>query len=240
MTSRALHFVYTSSIAALVALVGASCSFAPGQPADQYPQRHSLPPVAATRIAQLGFGPSASYSVCIEPACPPITRKTMATARASVTLAPKTATTPLLPLQPAPVDTAPRTAVGSAAPAPGGSAGQDAPQLIVQFAPGSASLAPKARALIDQALPLIRQAQRIVVSGRTDSTGGSTVNRSLALARASSVRAYLRQRIPALNAPIEIDARGNCCFIAANNTPQGRQKNRRAEVVLGVSGQVTP
>ena len=81
-----------------------------------------------------------------------------------------------------------------------------------------------------------RQSERIVISGRTDAVGNDQVNASLALARALSVRNYLRDQAPDLAAVISIDARGRCCFVAPNETEDGRSRNRRVEIAFFSQG----
>jgi outer membrane protein OmpA-like peptidoglycan-associated protein len=81
-----------------------------------------------------------------------------------------------------------------------------------------------------------RQSERIVISGRTDAVGNYEVNESIALARALSVRNYLRDQAPDLAAVITIDARGRCCFVAPNETEDGRSKNRRVEIAFFSQG----
>ncbi len=111
---------------------------------------------------------------------------------------------------------------------------------IVYFTSGSSSLAPAGEITLEQSLRYARTAHRVVIAGRTDNVGADAANHSLALARAVSVRDFLLLREPTLATAIVIDAKGRCCFIASNDTPQGRQKNRRVEVVLDVPEQVAP
>jgi outer membrane protein OmpA-like peptidoglycan-associated protein len=81
-----------------------------------------------------------------------------------------------------------------------------------------------------------RQAARIVISGRTDSTGEAQANNRLALSRAIATRNFLRQQIPGVDNVIVIDAKGSCCFVADNATPQGRARNRRVDVAFALQG----
>jgi outer membrane protein OmpA-like peptidoglycan-associated protein len=179
---------------------------------------HSAQRVPIQHIAQMDFGHDASFAVCMEPACPVVTRKTLA-------IAPDPAEPPLPKAAAVTVASARTTARR---------------QLIVEFVTGSAKLSPSGKAILEQALPAMRNATRIVISGRTDSAGAFGPNQTLALSRALSVRDYLRRREPILAADIVIDARGRCCFIASNDTPQGRRLNRRVEVVFDVPEQVAP
>ena len=85
-------------------------------------------------------------------------------------------------------------------------------------------------------LPVARQAARIVISGRTDSTGEEQANDRLALSRAIATRNFLRQQIPGVDNVIVIDAKGSCCFVADNATPEGRARNRRVDVAFALQG----
>lgn len=71
----------------------------------------------------------------------------------------------------------------------------------------------------------------IEIAGHTDNTGSSTYNQALSERRANSVAQYLEsqgvdsQRVMAVGA-------GEGHPIAPNNTPEGRQANRRVELTL--------
>jgi outer membrane protein OmpA-like peptidoglycan-associated protein len=71
----------------------------------------------------------------------------------------------------------------------------------------------------------------IEIAGHTDNTGSSTHNQALSERRANSVAQYLEsqgvdsQRVMAVGA-------GEGHPIAPNNTPEGRQANRRVELTL--------
>ncbi|GEM_PF-1555632 len=71
----------------------------------------------------------------------------------------------------------------------------------------------------------------IDVSGYTDSTGSDTINQPLSQRRADSVAVYLRsQKIDKRR--IESDGFGSTQPIASNDTPAGREQNRRVEILL--------
>lgn len=114
------------------------------------------------------------------------------------------------------------------------------PPVMVHFASGSATLSASGKAVLDQALPAARQADRIVIAGRTDNVGSNRTNQALALARARAVRDYLHARLPVRSLTLAIDAQGACCFTASNDMPEGRRQNRRVEIVFGVPEQVVP
>ena len=71
----------------------------------------------------------------------------------------------------------------------------------------------------------------IQVVGHTDSTGAAEYNQRLSERRAESIRDYFLSR---QIAPVRIQTfgRGEMDPIASNDTPDGRQRNRRVELVL--------
>jgi outer membrane protein OmpA-like peptidoglycan-associated protein len=101
------------------------------------------------------------------------------------------------------------------------------------FDSGRASLKPGAYKAVDHLSQFMRkQADRdIVIEGFTDSTGSEELNRRLSEQRAQAVKEALVAR--GVEAQ-RIDARGyGPAFpIASNETPTGRQLNRRVEVVV--------
>ncbi len=71
----------------------------------------------------------------------------------------------------------------------------------------------------------------ITVAGHTDSDGPDEYNENLSLRRAYSVYSYLRD----INAKVHsmwIEAYGERRPIAPNNTPSGKEKNRRVEITI--------
>jgi len=69
----------------------------------------------------------------------------------------------------------------------------------------------------------------IIVEGHTDSVGGRDFNMNLSLRRAQSVKNFL-VNYGARASLISIDGYGYSRPVASNNTPEGRQRNRRVEV----------
>lgn len=76
----------------------------------------------------------------------------------------------------------------------------------------------------------IRASHVIHITGHTDDIGGSHCNERLALRRAEFVAAWLKRR--GIRIPMEVEAKGKCCYLAPNDTDDGRAANRRVEVVL--------
>lgn len=72
---------------------------------------------------------------------------------------------------------------------------------------------------------------RLEVEGHTDSVGSDDYNMTLSQHRAEAVRDYLvQQGIP--DASIIARGLGKASPVASNDTPEGRQQNRRVELVL--------
>jgi outer membrane protein OmpA-like peptidoglycan-associated protein len=82
------------------------------------------------------------------------------------------------------------------------------------------------------------------IEGHTDGVGTDEYNQTLSEKRSGAVRDYLVQQGIASDS-IEASGFGKTQPIASNNTPQGRQQNRRVELVLsgdaiGSAAQATP
>jgi outer membrane protein OmpA-like peptidoglycan-associated protein len=71
----------------------------------------------------------------------------------------------------------------------------------------------------------------VEVAGHTDSTGADAYNQSLSERRAASVAAYLRTRQVLADRIITVGM-GEGRPITTNDTPDGRQQNRRVELTL--------
>jgi outer membrane protein OmpA-like peptidoglycan-associated protein len=98
------------------------------------------------------------------------------------------------------------------------------------FSSSVANLNDETKRSLSELLPLAMTAERVLIRGRTDSTGTVAGNRALAIARAATVRAPF--------ASGGVDPRklkvSYCvtCFVASNDTEAGRSANRRVEVEL--------
>ena len=103
----------------------------------------------------------------------------------------------------------------------------------VLFRSGSFELLPAARERLAKVSGIILAypSLHLAVEGHTDSVGGDDYNQTLSERRAQSVRDYfVQQGIPA--ASVEAHGFGKTEPIASNDTPEGRQQNRRVELVL--------
>lgn len=236
MTLCASRLFAVVSIAASIVLFVTSCSLLSKRQGEGGEASHAGQRAPVQRIAQMEFGRDAVFAVCTESACPTVTRKSLAIAPDAVaSIAPKPMVNSAASSTDVPQPVADRAATATAAiPV------AERHEVVVHFMSGGAALTPAGKAALTQSLAYARKANRIVISGRTDSIGADNPNQSLALARAFAVRDYLRRREPTLPALMVIEAKGRCCFIASNDTPQGRRQNRRVEIVFSVPERVAP
>ncbi len=101
------------------------------------------------------------------------------------------------------------------------------------FATGQADLRPGAQANLDRLAAQLNQHpdRRVVVEGHTDSTGSESLNAALSQRRAEAVRNYLVSAGVSSNRVTAI-GKGQGFPVASNDTAEGRQQNRRVEVIL--------
>ena len=107
----------------------------------------------------------------------------------------------------------------------------------VLFDSGQYTLRPLAREKLAKisGIVLAYPSLRLAVEGNTDSVGTEAFNQTLSENRAASVRSYLtKEGIP--EASTTAQGFGETRPIASNDTADGRQQNRRVELV--VSGEV--
>jgi outer membrane protein OmpA-like peptidoglycan-associated protein len=103
----------------------------------------------------------------------------------------------------------------------------------VLFKTGSFELLPGARERLAKVsgIVLAYPSLHLQIEGHTDSVGTDEYNQSLSEKRAEAVRDYLVQQGIAADS-IEARGFGKTQPIASNDTPEGRQQNRRVELVL--------
>jgi outer membrane protein OmpA-like peptidoglycan-associated protein len=103
----------------------------------------------------------------------------------------------------------------------------------ITFAPGSADLNPSFFGVLDSVAVVLKEYDKTIidVSGHTDSTGSAQKNQALSQERAGTVAHYLRTQ-GIVDQRIEATGYGSTRPVAANDTAQGRQKNRRVELTL--------
>ena len=224
-------------VAASAALGGALCSVlalaACGLPD---PNRVLLPatglthtPPAAQRVTQIDFGREARFTLCAEPACPAVTRKTLAVA-AALPVTPLQARSPQAVTMPVVEPKSTLTAAPSAFPH----------KVVLHFSTDSALLTAAHKTLLRAAIVELGRTDRIVIVGRTDNLGSEARNQSIASARARAIREHLLDLAPDLSTRLAIDAKGRCCYAAPNQSPDGRAQNRRGELVFTLPTEATP
>ncbi|MGK5060362.1 OmpA family protein [Janthinobacterium sp. LB2P49] len=176
-------------------------------------------------ITQLHYGRQARYGLCIDPACPTRTPKTLARRDAHREDVPQTTIT---------AARTERTLAGT--PVGAGAANEndlsDVTELAVYFAPGSSRLDRTAQHVLQQFLTLVQPASHVRIAGRTDNTGTPARNDAIAHQRAARVERYLRRHLHVPAVQLEVGSSGACCYSAANATETGRQNNRRVELSL--------
>lgn len=107
----------------------------------------------------------------------------------------------------------------------------------VTFASDSAQITPAFYGTLDQVAATIAEYQdtRVQVAGHTDNIGSESANQQLSERRAQAVASYLVGRGVAATRVTTIGY-GETQPIASNETADGRQQNRRVEIVLSPSG----
>ncbi len=103
----------------------------------------------------------------------------------------------------------------------------------VLFSTGSANLNEGAQRTLERLAEVLRQypERRVLIEGYTDDVGSEAANLELSRRRAEAFRQALVARgIPAERA--EVRAHGEAMPVADNATPQGRQQNRRVEILF--------
>lgn len=111
----------------------------------------------------------------------------------------------------------------------------------ILFASGRSTLRPRAREVLSRVAGILLVTPEIGLSieGHTDSTGSEDLNLRLSERRALAVADYLAES--GVSAEImAIVGFGETQPIADNNSPAGRQKNRRVEIVIESTGDQTP
>jgi len=103
----------------------------------------------------------------------------------------------------------------------------------LNFRSGSAVIPPDKYPLLDRVLDAMRifPDRAVRIEGHTDSIGSAEFNQKLSERRAEAVRQYLLERLDAPRA-IEAVGFGESRPIANNETPEGRRKNRRIDIIF--------
>jgi outer membrane protein OmpA-like peptidoglycan-associated protein len=103
----------------------------------------------------------------------------------------------------------------------------------ITFATDSADLSAGFYEVLNSVTTVLNEFEQTVIeiAGHTDSTGTDAYNQQLSQRRAESVAAYLRTRNVLPDRMITVGM-GEGRPIATNDTPDGRQQNRRVELTL--------
>ena len=101
------------------------------------------------------------------------------------------------------------------------------------FAAGRADLTAAAAAQLDEAAAFVAAApgRRARIEGHTDSRGSANLNQALSQQRAEAVRDALVARGVEASRLVAV-GRGSDRPVASNDTPEGRARNRRVEIIL--------
>jgi outer membrane protein OmpA-like peptidoglycan-associated protein len=103
----------------------------------------------------------------------------------------------------------------------------------VRFDTNKSTLTTAAKANLDKLIPVFKEYAdtNITIFGYTDSTGSADYNLKLSGERAASVKSYLASK-GLLIERFSVSGMGIAEPIAANDTPDGRSKNRRVEFAI--------
>jgi outer membrane protein OmpA-like peptidoglycan-associated protein len=178
-------------------------------------------------IAQVRQGGAARFELCLVDACPKPTPKTLAVrAQALAAPPPAAASASLSPREPTASPSPTIEPVHETLPVPPIAA----KAIVVTFASESALLSAAARRQLEAIVPDAQRSSAIEIRGRTDELGSAGFNELLARNRALAVRDYLRaQHLPEATT-IRLTFKGACCYVAGNDTAEGRAANRRVEI----------
>jgi outer membrane protein OmpA-like peptidoglycan-associated protein len=103
----------------------------------------------------------------------------------------------------------------------------------ITFKTDSAELSPSFHSVLDKVASTLAEFDQtmVEVAGHTDSTGSETYNQALSERRAKSVATYLSNRGVRSQRLLTVGA-GEGHPVAPNDTPDGRQQNRRVELTI--------
>ena len=235
---RAGHFLRLAiATIAVSPLVLAGCAaLSADRPKESIAQPPNRPGLVRLAIAQLQYGNGAPFQVCVGDACPKPTSKSFANAiqRSNTDAVVIPAEVPTIA---APALPPPATLIQAEASKP---PVEVRPKIVmITFASGAAMLSLAARKTLDAALAEARAAETIEIRGRTDELGSAGLNDVLAQNRALAVRDYLHQKQLPEQTLIRLSFKGACCYLAANDTAEGRAANRRVELEFKQRAQLT-
>jgi OOP family OmpA-OmpF porin len=102
----------------------------------------------------------------------------------------------------------------------------------IYFETNSAALSPDSRAVVEEIGGFMRAYENTVVDidGNSDSTGSRDLNLSLSKQRAETVKNYLTTKYGYPAVRMRTTGNGPDKPIETNDTPEGREKNRRTDI----------
>jgi outer membrane protein OmpA-like peptidoglycan-associated protein len=103
----------------------------------------------------------------------------------------------------------------------------------ILFATGSARIRPESTPTLNEIGTMLRAHPelRIAIEGHTDSDGEDAFNQDLSEQRAAAVKAYLVEQYRVADGRLETAGFGETKPVADNTSPEGKQQNRRVELV---------
>jgi outer membrane protein OmpA-like peptidoglycan-associated protein len=103
----------------------------------------------------------------------------------------------------------------------------------ITFAVDSSDISANFYPILDSVAVVLREFNKtlVEVAGHTDSTGDAQYNQELSERRANSVAAYLQSRKVQADRLMVVGG-GESYPVASNDTPSGRQLNRRVEITI--------
>lgn len=105
----------------------------------------------------------------------------------------------------------------------------------IYFATGSDVLQPESTPTLKEIAAMLAEHAdlALTIEGHTDNVGAAAANASLSQRRADAVKAYLVQTHGVAESRLQTKGLGDTKPAAPNSTPEGRQQNRRVELVKG-------
>lgn len=102
------------------------------------------------------------------------------------------------------------------------------------FSVGKSEIAVKGQEVLKNLATVLEQNPdiNVTIEGHTDNTGGSKVNWELSTKRALAISQILLDNSKIEGKRITVTGRGQYCPIDNSDTPEGRAKNRRSEIIL--------
>src|SRR5690606_9830966 len=103
----------------------------------------------------------------------------------------------------------------------------------ILFDTGSDRLRPESTPTLEEIGEMMRAHPdlRLRIEGHTDNVGNSGFNQTLSEKRAAAVKAFLEKEYGIKGDRLEAQGFGDTRPVASNDTPEGRQSNRRVELV---------